>query len=187
MTGLLHSFFLVALAEMGDKTQLLALLLAAQFSARGAVIAGILAATLANHALAAWAGQWLTVLAAPAQIRWLVAALFIGIGLWVLVPDRNDQPVRTRGGAFLTTLVVFFFAEMGDKTQLATVTLGAQYAPFLLPVILGTTFGMMAANVPAVLFGHALLERIPVARLRRIAALCFIGFGVLTLLQSGDA
>jgi putative Ca2+/H+ antiporter (TMEM165/GDT1 family) len=164
----------VALAEIGDKTQLLALLLAARFRRPGPIIAGILVATLLNHALAAWLGSlaahWLT----PEVLRWIVAGSFLAIALWTLKPDIIEGETRfSVHGAFLATVLAFFVAEMGDKTQVATVLLAAKYTP-LWEVIAGTTVGMLLANVPVVLLGHRFADRLPLRAARITAALVFL-------------
>ena len=185
MDAFLTSAGLVALAEIGDKTQLLAILLATRFRKPVPIILGILAATLANHALAAFAGH----LAADyLQGRWFhiaVAASFIVMGLWTLVPDKldADEQPRSHGGVFLTTLAAFFVVEMGDKTQLATVALGARFTN-LAAVVSGTTVGMMLANVPAVLLGNALVQRISLKTVRVLAALSFIAVGTWMLTEA---
>ena len=175
----LTSTAVVAFAEIGDKTMLLALVLAARLRQPGAILAGILFATLANHALAALVGQQATGLLDSHGFRLAVALGFIAMGLWTLVPDKLDDDeltIRKRGGAFLTTLVAFFFVEMGDKTQIATVALGAQYRDVLV-VTAGTTLGMMLANAPAVLLGDRLLQRISLKLTRSIAAGLFMALG----------
>jgi len=166
----------VALAEIGDKTQLLALLLAARYRKPGPIIAGILVATLLNHALAAWLGalvaQWLR----PEVLRWVVAGSFLAVALWTLKPDSLDDdggalPAR---GAFIATTVAFFVAEIGDKTQVATVLLAARYSP-MWEVIAGTTAGMLAANVPVVMLGSRFADRLPLRAARLAAAAVFLG------------
>ncbi len=181
MEAFLVSLGTVAVAEIGDKTQLLALILAVRFRAPIAVIAGIFAATVANHALAAFAGtliaSWLT----PVILAWVLAVSFILMGLWALIPDEapseDETTVPSRFGPFIATTIAFFFVEMGDKTQLATVALGARYEA-LAAVAFGTTLGMMVANVPFVLFGGAIAERIPAKVMRFAAALIFIALGL---------
>ncbi|MBX3508608.1 TMEM165/GDT1 family protein [Parvibaculum sp.] len=181
MEAFLVSLGTVAVAEIGDKTQLLALILAVRFRAPIAVIAGIFAATVANHALAAFAGtliaSWLT----PVILAWVLAVSFILMGLWALIPDEapseDETTVPSRFGPFIATTIAFFFVEMGDKTQLATVALGARYEA-LAAVAFGTTLGMMVANVPVVLFGGAIAERIPAKVMRFAAALIFIALGL---------
>jgi putative Ca2+/H+ antiporter (TMEM165/GDT1 family) len=182
MDAFLTSTAIVALAEMGDKTQLLAILLAARFRRPVPIILGILAATLANHALAALVGVEAAKLLGGGWFPWLVAFGFIAMGLWVLVPDRIDEEKRTRGryGAFLTTLACFFLVEMGDKTQIATIALGARFQS-VATVAAGTTLGMMIANVPAVLLGDALLKRVPIRIVHAVAAALFIAVGGLML------
>ncbi|MCC7259990.1 MAG: TMEM165/GDT1 family protein [Alphaproteobacteria bacterium] len=182
MDALLHSFALVALAEIGDKTQLLSILLAARFRVFWPIILGILAATLLNHAGAAYAGNLLGGLADSYWTGVITSVLFIAIGLWLLIPDKDPEEAgqEPKYGAFLTSVIAFFIAEMGDKTQLATVTLGAEYASTV-SVVLGTTLGMLAANIPAVLFGEAILRRIPLKAVRMCACLLFVGFGAFGL------
>jgi Ca2+/H+ antiporter, TMEM165/GDT1 family len=174
----------VALGEMGDKTQLLALILAARYRAPRAIIAGIFVATLANHAAAAALGAWLTRLVDPTWMRWLLGGSFIAVALWMLVPDRIDDDgaprVASGHGVFWLTTVAFFLAEMGDKTQIATVMLAAKYDA-LFSVTAGTTLGMMIANVPAVLLGDKVLKRVPVQWVHRIAAVVFALLGVAML------
>lgn len=180
MEAFLASTMLVALAEIGDKTQLLAIVLAARFNRPLPIITGIAAATLANHALAAWVGTLAAGWLDGPGFRLALAAGFMAMGLWTLVPDKlddDDAPASAARGAFLTTLIAFFLVEMGDKTQLATVALGAQYQA-LLWVTAGTTLGMMIANVPAVLLGQALVRRIPLAMVRRVAAGLFLLTGL---------
>lgn len=166
---------IVALAEIGDKTQLLALLLAARFRRPWPIIGGIVVATLANHFVAAAAGNWVAGLFSPATLSWMLTASFVAVALWTLIPDQldGDENARLkRYGPFLTTLVAFFIAEMGDKTQVATVVLAAQY-PHLLWVVIGTTLGMLIANVPVVLAGNFAAERLPLTLIRRLAASAF--------------
>jgi putative Ca2+/H+ antiporter (TMEM165/GDT1 family) len=175
----------VAIAEIGDKTQLLALVLAARFRRPWPIIAGILLATLANHALAAELGAWLTSLLSPRTLKWLVAASFVAMGLWILIPDKDDgTAARYAYGAFVTTLISFFLVEIGDKTQVATVLLAAKYASVPL-VVAGTTLGMLAANVPVVLAGEFAAERLPLRYIRLGAAALFIVLGVLAIF-AGD-
>ena len=186
MEALLTSTALVALAEIGDKTMLLAIVLATRFRRPLPIIAGIFFATIANHALAAWAGSLAAEFFAGQTFRLIVAASFIVMGLWTLVPDKfedDDAPAVTARGAFLTTLVAFFIVEMGDKTQLATVALGAQYHDVAL-VAAGTTLGMMIANVPAVLLGDALVRRVSLKAVRIAAAALFVAVGVWMLVEA---
>jgi len=181
MEAFFTSATLVALAEMGDKTQLLAMLLATRFRKPVPVIAGIFAATLANHFLAALVGHSVAGVLKEAWFRYAVAASFIAMAAWTLIPDKidEDEPLRTpsKAGVFLTTLVAFFLVEMGDKTQVATVMLGARFDN-VLAVTAGTTMGMMIANVPAVLFGEALAKKVPMRALQIGAALLFLGLGL---------
>jgi putative Ca2+/H+ antiporter (TMEM165/GDT1 family) len=177
---MLESLFIptliVALAEIGDKTQLLALLLAARFRKPWPIIWGIVLATLANHFAAGAVGNWVADFFAPTTLSWILAASFVAVALWALVPDKlddEDSSALKRYGPFLTTLIAFFIAEMGDKTQVATVMLAAQYPHFIL-VVLGTTLGMLIANVPVVLAGNFAAERLPLTLIRRLAATAFI-------------
>jgi len=179
----LTSTSLVALAEIGDKTQLLSFVLAARLRKPIPIIAGILVATVLNHALAASVGVWLAQLIVPQWLPWITGAVFIIFGLWVLRPDAlDDEPKLHQAGVFVTAAIVFFIAEMGDKTQLATVALGAQFQQALLAVVMGTTLGMMIANVPAVLIGERLAERLPLKAIRWIAAGVFMLTGMLIIL-----
>jgi len=174
---------LVALAEIGDKTMLLAIVLAARLKAPWQILAGILVATLANHGISAFAGQEIAGLVEAPWFRIAVALGFIAMGLWTLVPDKLDddeEGFRRRGGAFLTTLVAFFLVEIGDKTQVATIALGAQYRD-LFAVTAGTTLGMMLANAPAVFLGEALVRRISLRWTRICAAALFVLLGVWQL------
>lgn len=183
MESLLLSTLAVAVAEIGDKTQLLALLLAARFRKPVPIILGILLATLLNHALAGWLGaqsvQWLT----PGMLRWIVAASFLAVALWTLKPDKidEDQALPARG-AFVATTIAFFLAEMGDKTQVATVLMAAKYSP-LWQVVVGTTLGMLAANVPVVLLGSRFAERLPLRAARIAAALLFLALALWVALR----
>ena len=181
MDAFLASTAVVALAEIGDKTMLLAILLATRYRAPGAIIAGILFATLANHALAAWVGSAAAGLVDAPWFRWAIALGFLAMAAWTLVPDTFDDDdadaVKARGGAFLTTLVAFFLVEMGDKTQVATIALGAQYHA-VAAVAAGTTLGMMIANVPAVFLGEAIVRRVPMHVVRWAAAALFAALGI---------
>ena len=181
-TALLTSSGVVALAEIGDKTQLLAIVLATRFRAPWAVIAGIFVATIANHAVAAWAGSALAGWFDGPVFRTLVALSFIAMAVWTLVPDKlaADAEKPARYGAFLTTAVAFFIVEIGDKTQVATIALGARF-DYVVAVTLGTTLGMMLANVPAVFLGHKLVDRVPMRTVRAVAALAFLGVGLWLL------
>ena len=189
MEAFLVSTGIVALGEMGDKTQLLALLLAARFRKPLPIIAGILVATLANHAAAGWLGGWLAALMGPQLLRWVIGGSFLAMAVWMLIPDRlddEDTPGKPhRLGVFGTTVLAFFLAEMGDKTQLATVALAARY-PDLLAVVAGTTLGMMLANVPAVLLGDQIARKLSMTLVHGIAAAIFAVLGVLTLLNVGQ-
>jgi Ca2+/H+ antiporter, TMEM165/GDT1 family len=187
----LEAFFVsagvVALGEMGDKTQLLAILLAARFKRPAPIIAGIFVATVLNHAVAGALGAWLTMLINPHWLRWLLGGSFIAVALWMLVPDSTgDAPSAARGrlGVFGVTLVAFFLAEMGDKTQIATVMLAARYDA-LVAVVLGTTLGMMAANVPAVLLGDRVTRWVPIRWVHLAAAGVFAALGVAVLAGVG--
>lgn len=183
MEAFLTSTLLVAIAEIGDKTQLLSFVLAARLRKPGAIIAGIFVATVLNHGLAGSVGVWLASLIAPHWLPWITGIVFIVFGLWTLHPDSlDDTPKMHRAGAFVTTTIAFFIAEMGDKTQLATVALGAQYHGALLAVVMGTTIGMMLANVPAVIVGERLAKRLPLNIIRWIAAAVFIATGIVTML-----
>lgn len=183
VSALLVSTGVVALAEMGDKTQLLALLLAAKLRRPVPIIIGILVATLANHALAGALGAWLTAVIGPDAMRWILGLSFLAMAVWALIPDELDAKPLSFGrfGAFGTTLVTFFLVEIGDKTQIATVALAAKYDA-LLPVVLGTTLGMLLANVPAVLLGDVVAHRLPVKTLRAVAAALFAALGLAVLL-----
>ena len=185
MEALITSAAIVALAEIGDKTQLLAIVLATRFKRPWPIIFGILAATLANHFLAALVGAQAASWLDGKWFRYLVAASFVAMGLWTLIPDKYDEEAeaRPRFGPFLTTLVSFFLVEMGDKTQLATVALGARFHD-VVAVAAGTTLGMMAANVPAVFLGNALITRVPLRLVHLVAALLFIGIGLWLLVQT---
>ena len=181
MEAFLTSTAVVALAEMGDKTQLLAMLLATRFRKPAPIILGIFVATIANHFLAALVGHSIAGVLTQPWFRYAVAGSFIAMALWTLVPDKIDEdaPLKapSKAGVFVTTLVAFFLVEMGDKTQVATVALGAQFDN-LLAVTAGTTCGMMLANVPAVLFGEALAKRVPMRALQVGAALLFLLLGL---------
>lgn len=163
---------------MGDKTQLLALVLAARFRKPIPILFGILIATLLNHAIASYFGAWVTNFIPGDILKWVLATSFIGFGLWMLIPDKEEKvEEKQKWGPFLTTAVLFFFAEMGDKTQLATVALGAKYAaPFA--VTIGTTIAMLVADGAAVLFGHHLTDRVPMLWIHRLASLVFVLFGI---------
>lgn len=175
---------------MGDKTQLLSLVLAARYRKPLPIIAGILIATLVNHGLAGALGGWITQVLGPDVLRWILGVGFIAMAGWMLIPDKLDdaeQPKPAKGaiGVLATTTVVFFFAEMGDKTQIATVALAARYSTEVLAVVAGTTFGMMLANAPAVMLGERFAKRMPIALVHKIAAGIFLVLGVLALLGVG--
>lgn len=184
MDAFLASTLLVALAEIGDKTQLLSFVLAARLRKPWAIIAGILVATLANHALAGWLGAWIGSFFSPEALRWTTGVIFIAFGIWTLKPDELDDdetPTSSHLGVFITTITAFFLAEMGDKTQFATIALAAKFDA-LIWVVAGTTLGMLAANVPAVLIGEKLAKRLPLKQIRWAAAGVFAATGVWTLL-----
>jgi len=189
MNVLLTCTGVVALAEMGDKTQLLAFLLAARFRKPTPIILGILAATIVNHGIAGGLGAWITQLLSPQVLRWVVGLLFLGMAIWTLIPDRIEESethTASRLGVFGATLVTFFLAEMGDKTQIATFAMAAHYSSTLL-VVAGTTLGMLIADVPAVFLGERLATRIPLKLVHSIAALIFALLGVATLLGLGQS
>jgi putative Ca2+/H+ antiporter (TMEM165/GDT1 family) len=187
MEAFLISTGIVALAEIGDKTQLLAFILAAKFRKPLPIIVGILVATLANHGFAGALGAWITTLVSPEILRWVLGISFIAMAVWTLIPDKFDEEDAklARFGVFTTTLIAFFLAEMGDKTQVATVALAAQYNAFF-AVVAGTTLGMMIANVPAVLLGDRIAGRLPLKLVHGIAAVIFAVLGVATLLGAGE-
>jgi putative Ca2+/H+ antiporter (TMEM165/GDT1 family) len=178
----------VALGEIGDKTQLLAMLLAARYRKPWPIVLGILVATLANHAAAAALGAWIQASLDPQWMRWALGASFLAVAAWMLVPDQVDDDNATAGagrlGVFGVTVVAFFLAEMGDKTQVATVMLAARFKS-LVWVTLGTTLGMMIANVPAVWFGERAVRLVPMAWVHGIAAAVFAVIGLLILLGVG--
>lgn len=177
----------VALAEIGDKTQLLAFILAARFKKPLPIIAGILCATIVNHGLAGALGAWITVAVSPEILRWVLGASFLGMAVWTMIPDKieeNETTVATRYGVFGATLITFFLAEMGDKTQIATVAMAAHYSSAVL-VVIGTTLGMLIADVPAVLMGDRLANKIPMKLVHGIAAAIFAVLGVATLFGAG--
>jgi len=172
----------VALAEIGDKTQLLALLLATKFKRPWPIVLGILVATLANHAFASAVGAWVVNFIGAHTLGWILGLSFIAMALWTLIPDSapDEAAATPRHGVFLTTVVAFFIVEMGDKTQLATVALAAQFHTIVL-VVIGTTLGMMLANVPVVFAGDALIRRVPLKVVRVVTALSFLALGVYVL------
>ena len=187
MDPLLVSTGVVALAEIGDKTQLLAFLLAARFKKPLPIIAGIFIATIFNHGLAGALGAWITSMLTPEILRWVLGISFLGMAAWTLVPDKIEEDethVASRFGVFGATLVTFFLAEMGDKTQVATVAMAAHY-PDPLMVVAGTTLGMLIADVPAVFAGDKLAAKIPLRLVHGIAAAMFAALGLATLLGMG--
>lgn len=187
LSALALSTGVVALAEMGDKTQLLSLMLAARYPKQAlAIIGGILIATIANHACAALLGNWLTTLMSPDLLKWILGLSFLGIGLWLLVPDHIDDAAGSKVAdkafqVFILTVGLFFLAEMGDKTQIATIALGAKYSD-ILAVTIGTTLGMMLANAPAVWIGQRFTKRMPIRWVHAVAAVTFITIGIVTLI-----
>jgi putative Ca2+/H+ antiporter (TMEM165/GDT1 family) len=182
MEAFLVSIVVVAVSEIGDKTQLLALVLAARLRKPLPIVLGILVATLFNHTLAGMVGAWVRAAVPAPYLRWLVAASFFAVALWALKPDRIDaEPSSSRWGAFAVTAVAFFLAEFGDKTQIATVVLAAQFGN-LVAVVAGTTLGMLVADVPAVLLGNAAAIRVPMRLVRYVAAGLFALLGVVALL-----
>lgn len=188
MESLLVSTGAVALAEIGDKTQLLAFILAARFKKPIPIIAGILIATIINHGLAGALGAWITSTVNPETLRWVLGASFICMAIWTMIPDEieeDETQVAKRFGVFGATLITFFLAEMGDKTQIATVAMAAHYSTPLL-VVIGTTLGMLIADVPAVFVGDKLADRIPMRLVHSIAAGVFAVLGIATLLGAGS-
>jgi putative Ca2+/H+ antiporter (TMEM165/GDT1 family) len=188
LEAFLVSTGIVALGEMGDKTQLLAMLLAARFRKPLPIVFGILVATLANHALAGAVGQWVADAIGPVWLRWIIGASFLAMAVWMMIPDHvDDDEAATKGlrlGVFGTTVVAFFLAEMGDKTQIATVALAARYEAFV-TVVAGTTLGMMLANVPAVYLGDQIAKKVSMTLVHGVSALIFAVLGVLTLFNVG--
>jgi len=182
MEAFLVAAGIVALAEMGDKTQLLSLVLAARFRRPWPIVFGIFAATLANHALAGALGGWVTHWLGPHVLRWVLGGSFVAMAAWMLIPDKLDEDESAAGaasklGVFGTTLVAFFMAEMGDKTQVATVALAAQYQQWA-AVVAGTTLGMLLANAPVVWFGERLVKKVPIRAVHVISALIFLALGL---------
>ncbi|RMF11708.1 MAG: TMEM165/GDT1 family protein [Alphaproteobacteria bacterium] len=188
MDALLISLGIVALAELGDKTQILVLLLAARFRQPVAIIAGLVLATIVSHLIAAIIGRWIADLVDPVILAWGVGCGFIAMGVWALLPEKVDaeSEVGQGHGAFLTTLIVFSIAEIGDKTQIAVAALAARF-DMILTVVAGTTLGMIAANLPAVFFGHAFAKVIPMKAIRIVAAIAFSGLGVWAIIEGGAA
>ncbi len=187
MESLLVSTGVVALAEIGDKTQLLGFLLAARFKKPLPIVLGILAATVVNHGLAGALGAWITTALSPQVLRWVLGLSFLGMAVWTLIPDKIEEEeaqVAQRLGVFGATLVTFFLAEMGDKTQIATVAMAAHFSQAVM-VVVGTTLGMLIADVPAVFIGDRLSGRIPMRLVHGVAAAIFAALGVATLLGAG--
>ncbi|UOO81979.1 TMEM165/GDT1 family protein [Uruburuella testudinis] len=188
MEAFLSSTLAVAIAEIGDKTQLLALFLAARFHQKSAIIAGIFVATLFNHLFSAVLGVWLAQFISPEMMKWIVGVSFIAVGLWLLVPDKDGGTDKRwlKYGAFGATAVLFFLAEIGDKTQIATVLLAAKYQAMFW-VVAGSTFGLMLANVPVVFLGRAMMKKIPAKAVRTAACVLFCLLGMVTLAGGGIA
>lgn len=188
MESFLVSTGVVVLAEIGDKTQLLAFLLAARFKKPIPIMLGILVATLINHGLAGFLGAWITSAVSPDILRWILGLSFIGMAIWTMIPDEIEQEetlIAGKFGIFGATLITFFLAETGDKTQIATITMAAHYGtPFM--VVMGTTLGMLIADIPAVFAGEKLATRIPMKLVHSIAAAVFALLGVATLLGAGS-
>lgn len=185
MEAFLISTGIVALAEMGDKTQLLSLVMAARFKKPWPIVMGILVATLANHALAGAVGAWVTQVVGPDVLRWILGASFIAMAVWIMIPDKlddEDAPARPRFGVFGATLIAFFLAEMGDKTQIATVMLAARFVNDYIGVVAGTTFGMMLANAPVVFLGERIMRRVPIKLVHGVSAAIFLVLGVVIIL-----
>jgi putative Ca2+/H+ antiporter (TMEM165/GDT1 family) len=183
--SILVSTGIVTLAEMGDKTQLLAFLLAAKYKKPVPIILGILFATILNHGLAGVLGLWITQILSPEILRWVLGLSFIAMALWTLVPDKIEDEEASfwvKSGVFITTLVTFFLAEMGDKTQVATIAMAAHY-PSPIMVVIGTTLGMMIADVPAVFLGNSFAKKLPLKLIHAIAAAIFFVMGVFVLLK----
>ncbi len=182
MEAFLNSFLLVFAGEMGDKTQLLSLVLVARFKKPWTILLGVFIATVLNHALASWAGAWVASLVEPRTMSWILAVIFFAFGLWILVPDKEEELKESSSrGVLFTTIVAFFLAEMGDKTQLATIALGARYASTVL-VTFGSTVGMMASNALAIFLGERMLKRIPMKWVRIAACILFMVFGIAILI-----
>jgi len=173
----------VAIGELGDKTQLLSLILATRLRKPAPIIAGIFVATLVNHLIACWIGEWAGTLISPQLLRWVLGISFLAVAAWALIPDKMDEDVKTRGnyGVFALTVVTFFLAEMGDKTQIVALALAAKYDD-LVAVVAGTTLGMMIVNIPTVLFAERAMKWIPVKLVRMVAAVIYAVLGVITLL-----
>ncbi len=187
MNAFLVSTGIVALGEIGDKTQLLAFMLAAKFRKPVPIVLGILVATILNHALAGAVGTWVTTLVSPFALRWILGGSFLAMAVWTLIPDKLDENEAkfAKYGAFLTTLLAFFLAEMGDKTQVATIALAAQFHA-IVPVVAGTTLGILIADIPAVFIGDRAAKIVPVRVVHAIAAALFAVIGIATLLGAGS-
>ncbi len=178
MEAIINSSLLVFISEMGDKTQLLSLVLVARYKKPWVILFGVLIATLANHALAAWAGAYVASLISDTTMKWALAAIFFAFAGWILIPDKEGElKSGSHFGVFVTTVIAFFIAEMGDKTQLATVALGAKYASILY-VTIGSTIGMLGSNALAIFLGEKLLVRIPMNQVRIAASVLFALFGL---------
>ena len=188
MEAFLVATGVVTLAEMGDKTQLLALVLAARFRRPWPIVLGIFTATVVNHALAGALGSWLTQVLGPQVLRWILGGSFIAMAAWMMIPDKlddGDTPQAARFGVLGTTVIAFFLAEMGDKTQVATVMLAARFTHALLPVVMGTTLGMMLANAPVVWLGERIVRTVPIKLVHGISAAIFVVLGVAALIDWG--
>lgn len=184
MEAFFSSVAAVAIAEIGDKTQLLALFLVTRYRRPWPITLGVLVATLVNHGLSAWLGAWLAGLISPSWMPYLISASFVAVGFWLLVPDKDDEgeSMFTRYGPLIATLVLFFLAEIGDKTQIATVILAAKYSAATTLVVLGTTVGMLLANVPIIFGGGWIMARIPLDLARRAAFGLFMALALITLI-----
>ena len=182
MQALLVSTIVVAVAEIGDKTQLLSFILAARFRQPWPIIAGIFVSTILNHTAAGALGAWISTTLSPDILRYIVGVTFLAVAAWALVPDKLDKEPEhiSRFGAFMASLIAFFIAEVGDKTQVATIALAAKYSPLWM-VVVGTTLGMMLANIPAVFIGSKLAEKLPLGLIRKVAASIFALLGIYTL------
>lgn len=187
MEAFLVATGIVALAEIGDKTQLLAFILAAKYRKPVPIILGIFLATIANHGFAGAIGAWVTSIFAPETLRWILGVSFLAMAAWTLIPDKFEEEEATlvSRSVFMATFIAFFLAEIGDKTQIATVALAAHYNA-LVTVVIGTTLGMMIANVPAVLLGNRIADRLPVKAVHRVAAAIFAVLGLMVLLGTGE-
>ncbi|WP_218510092.1 TMEM165/GDT1 family protein [Variovorax sp. dw_308] len=186
MEAFLVATGIVSLAEMGDKTQLLALVLAARFRKPWPIVIGIFAATIVNHALAGAVGTFVTHWLGPVALRWILGVSFIAMAVWMLIPDKLDEDegaARSHFGVFGTTVISFFLAEMGDKTQIATVMLAARFVNDYVWVVAGTTLGMMLANVPVVFFGERIMRRVPIKLVHGVSAAIFLGLGIIAILS----